>query len=93
MSKDTLRKMSDIKCPAHHRDLVYGDSERDKASCAEHNIDALLKCPDGSCPIRFSMQFAPESSGFFTFDGESVPVLYWAKPAAALPPPDYKPGE
>jgi hypothetical protein len=41
------------------------------------------------------MQFAPESSGFFTFDGESVPVLYWdwAKPAAALPPPNYKPGE
>jgi hypothetical protein len=39
------------------------------------------------------MQFAPETSGFFTFDGKGEPVLYWAKPAAVLPPPNYKPGE
>jgi hypothetical protein len=39
------------------------------------------------------MQFAAESSGFFTFDSQRHPVLYWAKPAAILHPPNYKPGE
>jgi hypothetical protein len=79
--------MSCIKCPTHHCDLVPSDSEGDKAFCAEQSLDPLLKCPEASCRIRFSIQFAPESSGFFTLDGHGDPVLYWAQPAAVLPPP------
>ena len=91
--RNEREKMRDIRCPTHPCDLVPSDSAQDKEFCAEQSISPLLECPEAGCRIKFSMQFAPETNGFFTFDGHGQPVLYWAKPAAVLPAPNYKPGE
>jgi hypothetical protein len=85
--------VSDIQCPKHRCDLVPSNSAPDKKFCAQNSLEPLLKCPDAACRLKFSMQLAPETSGFFTFDGHGNPVLYWAKPDGGLPSPNYKPGE